>query len=106
MGFNPNKLALVAISMLLPLCVSMKAEAQDASTAAAVTASAPQTTSERHKASRAQRKAARKAARAKNSVELKRLEDSGYKPALNDPNYPQNLQNAEKKAAGGAGASQ
>ena len=52
------------------------------------------------KAAQAQRKAEHKAARAKNNAELKKLEDAGYKPAANDPNYPQNLQNAEKKAAG------
>ncbi|WP_322009975.1 DUF4148 domain-containing protein [Paraburkholderia sp. J12] len=45
---------------------------------------------------KAQRKAERKQARAKKNAELKRLEDSGYQPALNDPNYPQNLQNAAK----------
>ncbi|WP_175781669.1 DUF4148 domain-containing protein [Burkholderia anthina] len=60
---------------------------------------------EAHKAARAKRKAEHKAARAKNTAELKKLEDAGYKPAANDPNYPQNLQNAQKKAAG-AGASQ
>ena len=35
----------------------------------------------------------------------KKLEDAGYKPSLNDPNYPQNLQDAQKKA-NAAGASQ
>ncbi|MCS6457003.1 DUF4148 domain-containing protein, partial [Burkholderia thailandensis] len=60
--------------------------------------------SQARKAARAQRKAEHKAARAKNNAELKKLEDAGYKPAANDPNYPQNLQNAEKKA--GIGASQ
>ncbi|MBR7990141.1 DUF4148 domain-containing protein [Burkholderia cenocepacia] len=54
--------------------------------------------SEARKAARAKRKAEHKAARAKNNAELKKLEDAGYKPAANDPNYPQNLQNAEKKA--------
>jgi len=54
--------------------------------------------SEARKAARAKRKAEHKAARAKNTAELKKLEDAGYKPAANDPNYPQNLQNAEKKA--------
>lgn len=48
---------------------------------------------------RAQRKAERKAARARNAAELKRLEDAGYKPGVADPNYPRNLQNAQKKAA-------
>ncbi|MGS0894457.1 DUF4148 domain-containing protein [Burkholderia stagnalis] len=56
--------------------------------------------SQARKAARAKRKAEHKAARAKNTAELKKLEAAGYKPAANDPNYPQNLQNAEKKAAG------
>ncbi|AIO37738.1 DUF4148 domain-containing protein [Burkholderia sp. AU19243] len=61
---------------------------------------------EARKAARAKRKAEHKAARAKNNAELKKLEDAGYKPSANDPNYPQNLQNAEKKAGEAAGASQ
>ncbi|MGP8473646.1 DUF4148 domain-containing protein [Burkholderia sp. PR2] len=61
---------------------------------------------EARKAARAKRKAEHKAARAKNNAELKKLEDAGYKPAANDPNYPQNLQNAQKKAGEAAGASQ
>ncbi|CAN0620785.1 conserved exported protein of unknown function [Burkholderia multivorans] len=55
---------------------------------------------------RAKRKAERKAARAKNAAELKRLEDAGYRPPTNDPNYPERLQDAEKKANAAAGASQ
>ncbi|MFX1765738.1 DUF4148 domain-containing protein [Paraburkholderia sp. A1RI-2L] len=55
---------------------------------------------------KAQHKAERKAARAKNTAEIKKLEDAGYKPAQNDPNYPQNLQDAQKKANAAAGASQ
>src|ERR1700733_12644017 len=54
---------------------------------------------------KAQRKAARKQARAKKNAELKKLEDAGYQPSHNDPNYPQDLQNAEKKAGIGQGAS-
>jgi Domain of unknown function (DUF4148) len=50
---------------------------------------------------KAQRKAARKEARARKNAELKKLEDSGYNPgARDDENYPQDIQNAEKKAAG------
>ncbi|KWF30920.1 hypothetical protein [Burkholderia pseudomultivorans] len=71
----------------------------DASVPAAQDAKAAK--SEARKAARAKRKAERKAARAKNTAELKKLEDAGYKPAANDPNYPQNLQNAEKKAGSG-----
>jgi hypothetical protein len=52
-----------------------------------------------------QKKAARKEARAKKNAELKKLEDAGYNPArANDPNYPQDLQNAQKKAGIGTGA--
>lgn len=53
-------------------------------------------------AAKAQRKAARKEARAKKNAELKQLESNGYNPSRNDPNYPTNLQNAQKKAAGAA----
>ncbi|WP_250515026.1 hypothetical protein [Caballeronia sp. INDeC2] len=54
-----------------------------------------------------QKKAARKQARMKKNAELKKLEDSGYNPGrANDPNYPANIQNAQKKAGVGAGASQ
>jgi hypothetical protein len=42
----------------------------------------------------AQRKAARKQARAKRTAELKKLEDAGYKPGRDDPNYPDDLQAA------------
>lgn len=52
------------------------------------------------KPTKAERKAARKEARAKKNAELKKLEDAGYQPAANDPNYPNKLQQAEKKAAG------
>ena len=57
-------------------------------------------------AAKAQRKAARKQARAKKNAELKQLESNGYNPSRNDPNYPTDLQNAQKKAAAGAAASQ
>ncbi|NMM03484.1 DUF4148 domain-containing protein [Paraburkholderia sp. RP-4-7] len=55
---------------------------------------------------KAERKAARKQARAKKNAELKQLESNGYNPSRNDPNYPTDLQNAQKKAAAGAAASQ
>jgi hypothetical protein len=37
---------------------------------------------------------------------LKNLEAHGYNPARNDPNYPNDIQNAQKKAGIGAAASQ
>ena len=58
------------------------------------------------KPTKQQRKQARKEARAKKNAELKKLEDAGYKPTANDPNYPQDLQDAQKKAGIGQGASQ
>ncbi|EDZ99502.1 conserved hypothetical protein [Burkholderia sp. H160] len=58
------------------------------------------------KPSKAERKAERKQARAKKNAELKKLEDAGYQPAQNDPNYPDKLQAAQKKAGVGAPASQ
>ncbi len=54
-----------------------------------------------------QRQAARKEARAKKNAELKKLEDAGYNPAKrDDSNYPQDIQNAQKKAGIRQGASQ
>ncbi|OAJ54854.1 hypothetical protein A6V36_08405 [Paraburkholderia ginsengiterrae] len=81
------------------------AMAQDASGTAAATAANPAAASSA-KPSKADRKAARKKARAKKNAELKKLEDAGYKPSSNDPNYPTDLQNAQKKAGIGQGASQ
>lgn len=49
---------------------------------------------------KAQKKSARKLARAKRNEELKKLESAGYKPGGYDPNYPESAQGAEKKAAG------
>ncbi len=97
-----RKLSLAALTLFLSLGLSDLALAQtpasDAGAAAPTAASTP-TKAQKRKAARAQHKAERKAARAKNSAELKKLEANGYKPSANDPNYPQDLQNAEKKAA-------
>jgi hypothetical protein len=54
---------------------------------------------------KAQRKAARKAAREKKNAELKTLEKNGYKASGQQPNYPQDIQDAEKKAAAAKAAS-
>lgn len=98
-------LAATAAAFLFGSAVPAFAQTDAASAPAAAAAQdAKAAKSEARKAARAKRKAERKAARAKNTAELKKLEDAGYKPAANDPNYPQNLQNAEKRA--GAAASQ
>ena len=91
-------LAATAAAFLFGSAAPVFAQADASSAPAASDAKAAKR--EARKAARAQRKAEHKAARAKNTAELKKLEDAGYKPAANDPNYPQNLQNAEKKAAG------
>ena len=80
------------------------AAAQSASDATAATAQPDMASSA--KPTKAERKAASKQARAKKNAELKKLEDAGYNPSRNDPNYPTNLQNAQKKAGVGTGASQ
>lgn len=49
---------------------------------------------------KAQKKAEKQARRAKKNAELSTLEKNGYNPAGNQTNYPQNLQNAQQKAAG------
>jgi hypothetical protein len=46
------------------------------------------------------RKADRKANRAQKNAELDKLEKNGYKPTANQSDYPNNIQNAEKKANG------
>lgn len=46
------------------------------------------------------RKAARKANRAQKNAELEKLEKNGYKSTANQNDYPNNIQNAEKKANG------
>ncbi|RZF27003.1 hypothetical protein EVC45_25295 [Paraburkholderia sp. UYCP14C] len=56
------------------------------------------------KPTKAERKEARKQARAKKNAELKKLEEAGYQPSQNDPNYPDKLQAAQKKAGVGAAA--
>ncbi|MCP3717732.1 MULTISPECIES: DUF4148 domain-containing protein [unclassified Paraburkholderia] len=110
MRSTTSKLTLAAATAAFLIGVAAPAFAQtEASAPAAAAASQPLTKEQKAQAkaqAKAQRKAERKQARAKNNAELKKLEDAGYKPALNDPNYPQNLQDAQKKANAAAGASQ
>ncbi|MEM5421104.1 MULTISPECIES: hypothetical protein [Paraburkholderia] len=109
MRSTTSKLTLAAATAAFLIGVAAPAFAQTEASAPAATASQPLTKEQKAQAkaqAKAQRKAERKQARAKNNAELKKLEDAGYKPALNDPNYPQNLQDAQKKANAAAGASQ
>jgi hypothetical protein len=91
--------AFMAGSVTIPAYAQSNTNTGDAAVEQAASTPRPKTT-------KAERKAARKEARAKKNAELKKLEANGYEPSRNDPNYPQNLQNAEKKAGVGQGASQ
>lgn len=95
-----RKLAVLLTSVALGAGAVAPAVAQtnDDSAATGAVASAAKPT-------KAQKKAARKEARDKKNAELKKLEDAGYNPGRSsDPNYPQDIQNAEKKAGIGQGA--
>jgi hypothetical protein len=104
-----KKLAVLLASVVLSVAAAAPAFAQsgggggpagdNSDAAKADTGAKPHTT-------KAERKAARKQARAKKNAELKNLEAHGYSPARNDPNYPNDIQNAQKKAGIGAAASQ
>jgi hypothetical protein len=100
-------LAAAAAAFAIGVCAPALAQTDDNAPAAAQAApSQPLTKAQQRKQARAQRKAERKAAHAKNGAELKKLEAAGYKPAEGDTNYPQNIQDAQKKANAAAGASQ
>lgn len=93
---------LAVVAVVVSIAAPVAATAQDPASAAAVSAASMTKAQQK-----AQRKAARKEARAKKNAELKKLEDAGYNPgAGNDNNYPQDIQNAEKKVAHPSAASQ
>jgi len=97
-NFRLFAVAAVVISIVAP----MAATAQD--TASGAAGNGASLTKAQQKA---RRKTARKEARTKKNAELKKLESAGYNPAArSDLNYPENLQNAEKKAANPGAASQ
>ncbi|MFL9932551.1 DUF4148 domain-containing protein [Paraburkholderia sp. RL18-103-BIB-C] len=108
-----KKLAVLLASVVLSLSSAAPAFAQsggggggggpagaDSDVAKPMDASKPAATT------KAERKAARKQARERKNAELKQLEAHGYQPSRNDPNYPTDIQNAQKKAGIGAAASQ
>jgi Tfp pilus assembly protein PilV len=81
----------------LALVVSVAAAGLSAPVAMAQTSDAAASTPKQ--VQKAQHKAERKAARAKKNAELKDLEKNGYQPGGDQTNYPQNIQDAEKKSA-------
>jgi hypothetical protein len=99
--------ALLALSLAGPAAAQSGTGGGAAGTETQTPASAaPQTPRSTASSTKAQRKLARKQRRAVKNAQLKKLEDNGYQPGQEDPNYPQNLQDAQKKAGMGAGASQ
>jgi hypothetical protein len=77
-------LLITAVGMIPPVAMAQNAE---------TAASTPK------QIKKFQRKEARKANRARKDAEIGPLEKNGYNPSANQPDYPQNIQNAEKKAA-------
>ncbi|MDR5782986.1 hypothetical protein QCE63_26625 [Caballeronia sp. LZ065] len=98
-----SRLAVSLMAAVFGLSVAPLAGAQDSPAANGATQAAPTTKADQNAA----RKAARKQARAKKNAELKKLEDAGYNPAVrDDAKYPQDIQDAQKKAGIGRAASQ
>ncbi|QGZ66426.1 DUF4148 domain-containing protein [Paraburkholderia acidisoli] len=90
--------AAVSVMMLAEPAFAQNAPADTSGTAASASTAKP---------TKAQRKQARKEARARKNAELSKLEKNGYNPATsNDSTYPQDIQNAEKKANAAPGANQ
>src|SRR5579864_7167814 len=88
------KLLALALGMTGSVVFVPLARAQATTDQAAPTASSD--TSEQTQ--KTQKKVERKARREKKNAELKKLEKNGYAPAGDQHNYPQNIQNAEKKS--------
>jgi hypothetical protein len=95
-----ENLVMYRISMAaMALVVSVAITGLTAPVAMAQTATSDTGASTPKQVQKAQKKAARKAARAKKNAELKDLEKNGYQPGGDQTNYPQNIQDAEKKSA-------
>jgi hypothetical protein len=96
---------MLAVSATVFLAGGMTAVFAQTPASLPVTQNSKAARKEAKKEARKQARAERKAAHAKNASELRNLEENGYRPTENDLNYPQDLQNAEKKATQPSGAS-
>lgn len=93
-----NNFKRTAAAFALTSLLSVSASAQPAATLSrADAASAPHAVSGKA-AAKAAHKQQRKEARDRKNSELKKLESTGYRPGQSDPDYPQNIQKAERKA--------
>lgn len=95
MKFQRLSVFAISASITLSLLSFPVSQAKAAANDVAASDSAPS-----KQETNAQRKADRKARHATKNAELNKLEKNGYNPAGNQTNYPQNLQNAQQKAAG------
>lgn len=99
-----------ALVFIASACVTIGAAttslAQGSASSGVAPAAASRGAASGTKSTSAERKAARKEARAKKNADLKKLEQSGYQPGRDSLSYPQDVQNAQKKAAGENAASQ
>ncbi|WP_250476090.1 DUF4148 domain-containing protein [Caballeronia sp. GAFFF1] len=92
MTFRQIKTLALGVTCLLSLL--SVAQAQPASDQASTMDNSATST----QAQKATKKAERKARREKKNAELSKLEKNGYNPSGDQLRYPQNVQNAEKKA--------
>lgn len=88
-----RQLSVFAVSAGMALSLALYVQAATSDAAASDSAMSKQDL-------KAQKKAERKERQAKKNAELSTLEKNGYTPGGNQTNYPQNLQNAQQKAAG------
>lgn len=95
---NSKKYAVASLLLAAGLGFGIASPAFSQTSTAETTAATSTDTGSSKAATKAERKADRKARRAHKNAELSKLEKNGYNPSANDPNYPNNLQKAEKKA--------
>jgi hypothetical protein len=102
-GFRMAAMATVVSLTLAGAGISVAVAQTADSSASAPSASSTQTPKQ---AKKTQRKATRKAARTKKDAELSTLKKNGYDAtAGHNMNYPQDVQSAQRKAAGANAAS-
>jgi hypothetical protein len=105
---QPLRVALVSaavMSLISPLPAFSQSTANPPTGNAAMTSpTATQPEASPNASTSAQQRSARKAntqaARAQRKADLSKLEKNGYRPNATEADYPNNIQNAEKKANG------
>lgn len=93
-----NNFKRTAAAFALTSLFSVVASAQPAATSSQADAASVPHSASGKAAAKAERKRQRKEARDRKNSELKKLESTGYRPGQSDPDYPRNIQKAERKA--------